>query len=499
MFLRVYFQILLGLIILSGLIYYFFCLPPKHPKNIPAVPFWVCLIPFLKDVDQRDTYHKYLEKPLIKHGAVKIFFGARWNLLVQRSEYVAEIFKDEEVYQKTGNQKKIPHAVVAEFLGDNIISARSSNWKLYTDIIKPGLQRNFETEPLLSNSSLLCKLLKDSQRSVGKSGIAVQELLQRYTIANVSQGLLQTDFETLSNSEAVLNKLQSAVKRQIFQPIFMNFPFLDHFPIPSRVKARETIKRFSQELDDKLTKAYEGKSPSLSSDKLGSRLLAARDEGLINDKQLHDNLNVTFVAGQENPQLLLISIMYLLAKHPEIQAKVRAETSKVDLDTATLQDLADNPYLTSMIYEALRLFPPISQLINRRTSVPVLLGGTIPIPAGMFVGYNSYSTNRSPTVWGPTSNDFVPERWGATNEEITKRFRKAKSRAEFISFHGGKRACLGEKFAMLEMRVSVCRLVREFAWELDPSWPERMTPAGPLYPRALRLVFHDLVKSEASS
>lgn len=96
----------------------------------------------------------------------------------------------------------------------------------------------------------------------------------------------------------------------------MNFPFLDRLPIPSRVKARELVMSFSRELDRTLTKSHEGKSPSMTSNKLGSRLLAARNEGLIDDKQLHDNLNVTFVAGQENPQLLLISIMYLLAKHP---------------------------------------------------------------------------------------------------------------------------------------------------------------------------------------
>ena len=117
MFLWFCFQLVLGAILLSSLVYFCFFLPPTHPKNIPAVPFYVALLPLFKDVDQEDTYHKYLEKPLREYGAVKIFFAARWNIIVQRCEYLAEVFKDEEVYQKTGNQKKIPHAVVAEFLG----------------------------------------------------------------------------------------------------------------------------------------------------------------------------------------------------------------------------------------------------------------------------------------------------------------------------------------------------------------------------------------------
>ncbi|CAG8983880.1 hypothetical protein HYALB_00005519, partial [Hymenoscyphus albidus] len=478
------FQAALELIFLCcAFFHYFVCLPPKHPQNIPAVPFWVVLIPFFKDVDQTDTYHKYLEKPLREYGAAKIFFGARWNIIVQDSAYLAEIFRDEEVFQKTGNQKKIPHAVVAQFLGDNIISARGENHKLYKSIIRPGLQRNFdsELELLFSNAALLCKLLGDSQRAVGRNGIPVQGLLQRYTIANISQCLLQTDFQTLSDPNAKLNVLQSAVKGQIFQPIFMNFPFLDRLPIPSRIKARELVESFSQELDRTLTKSHEGTTPSLSSDKLGIRLLAARNEGLIDDKQLHDNLNVTFVAGQENPQLLLTSIMYLLAKYPHIQNRVRAETSHIDLNTVTVAALTEIPYLTSTIYEALRLFPPISQLINRRTSTPVLLGSKIIIPENTFVGYNAYSTNRSSRTWGPDANECVPERWGITSEEISKRYRKATARAEFISFHGGSRACLGEKFAMLETRVSIAYLVRGFEWGLDPEWTERMTPVSFLH------------------
>jgi hypothetical protein len=109
--------VLLVAVFLLSVVYYSFLLPPKYPQNVPAVPFWVVLIPFFNDVDQEETYRKYLEKPLQMHGAVKLFFGARWNILVQRSSYVAEIFKDEDVFQKSSNQKKIPHSILAEFLG----------------------------------------------------------------------------------------------------------------------------------------------------------------------------------------------------------------------------------------------------------------------------------------------------------------------------------------------------------------------------------------------
>lgn len=136
------------------------------------------------------------------------------------------------------------------------------------------------------------------------------------------------------------------------------------------------------------------------------------------------------------------------------------------------------PFLTSVIYESLRLFPPIGQLVNRRASEHALLGGEIVIPKGTYLGYNCYSTNRDPEVWGPAADDFDPGRWGDSPVTIQKQYRQRRARGEFISFHGGRRACLGEKFALLQMRVTLVVLVRSFTWALDPTWVDRKTPVS---------------------
>lgn len=189
-------HLLLGIVLLLALASYVFLLPPKHPQGIPAIPFWVTLIPLFKDVDQAEIYGRYIEEPIRTHGAVKLFFAARWNVVVHRPRYLAEIFKQGGVYEKSGNQKKIPYSVLAEFLGDNIISSHGWTWKRYRDVIKPGLQKRFETGHLARNAEKLCDLIsKAGQEAAGKGhGIPVQELLQRYTIANVGQVILQTDF-----------------------------------------------------------------------------------------------------------------------------------------------------------------------------------------------------------------------------------------------------------------------------------------------------------------
>lgn len=125
--------------------------------------------------------------------------------------------------------------------------------------------------------------------------------------------------ETLTSASAPIHLLQTEVKREIFKPIFMNFPVLDRFPFPSRTRARRIVDGFKHELRRALVESHaKGAAPvsSASSDGLGQRMLDARESGLWNEKQLLDNLTVTFVAGQENPQLCMISTLYLMAKHP---------------------------------------------------------------------------------------------------------------------------------------------------------------------------------------
>lgn len=140
------------------------------------------------------------------------------------------------------------------------------------------------------------------------------------------------------------------------------------------------------------------------------------------------------------------------------------------------------PYLTSLICELLRVYPPVSQLINRVTLEPALLGGKVEIPKGTWVGWNAPGVQSDPAVWGPTAREFIPERWGDKPEEIMSKARRETVKGKFIAFNAHSRKCLGQGYALLEMKMVLFELVRRVKWTIDPNYKMRLTSVSNLSP-----------------
>lgn len=459
--------------------------PLNFPRNIPTIPFYVSFLGSYTNLDQKQIYEKYLKQNLEKYGAVKIYFASRWNILVTRPEFLQQVFKEENIFAKSGNQKKIPYAVLSRYTGDNVISAHGSVWKLYRSIITNSIQFPNKA-PVARNSSKLVNLLNEAIGDSEKSKVLpVADFLQKFSLQNICESMLGVDFNLLSNSkDQELHQRLKFVKSQIFKPIYMNFPFLDRLPIPSRMRAREEVDKFRQYFANKVEE--EQSKPNVNKESAGYKLYEAFKNGKITKQQFTDNAVIILVAGHENPQLFFTSILYVLAKYPEWQSKLREE-----LKTINIENIEDSQSLNSVLFEILRMYPPLGQIINRETSKATLLGAHIHIPKGVYVGYNNFATGRDASQWDQ-ENEFKPERWGESNDEVLKNYKMAKINCTLASFHGGKRACLGEKFALFEARVFVKYILENFKLELDPTWKEKLTPAGPICPLMLRVKFQKL-------
>jgi cytochrome P450 len=159
----------------------------------------------------------------------------------------------------------------------------------------------------------------------------------------------------------------------------------------------------------------------------------------------------------------------LLAKHQDLQEKLREEIREAFSDVSNQDQPADLagvleplPYLNGVMNETLRLYPTVP-ITMRQAIRDSDLGGQ-PIPKGVTVILSMWQMNRSPEVWGEEAGEFRPERWITDGKPNTNG--GAPSNYEFLTFLHGPRSCIGQGFAKAEMRCLLASMVRSFSWEL---------------------------------
>jgi unspecific monooxygenase len=493
------------------------------PKSIPSVPIYISLLGLWSDMGQDEIYEKWLRKPLENYGAVKIFFAGRWNILVTRPEFLTDVFRNENLYAKAGSQKKIPWSVIATLVGDNIINSHGGDWKLYTSVLKRGIQKqDFKIEPIIEKTKTFVSMLLQEQERVGPaSGVLVNSLIQRWAIAVMGECFLDIDFGCLENAGQRIEELQSIIKRVLFHPLFFNFPLLDKFPwlFKSRKYAFSIVNEFENLLVELVQNRPRkvnpsSKKPGDQSGELVIHLLErALHDGVINETQFRSNLKIVFLTAHENVQQLLNSIFWELGRNQEVQTRLREEVLSRNVAYPTADVLNDMPYLTAVVYEMLRLYPPVSQLINRVTLAPAVLADRIEIPSRTWVGWNAYGVQTDSGVWGSDAMTFAPERWGDNMKDIKTKYRKEQVKGNYIPFNAHTRKCLGSTFAIVETKVALFELVRRTKWTVDPTYRFKLTPVshprssdlnnanfvrvkgGILAPLRCKVIFEDLGKS----
>lgn len=447
-------------------------LPPSNfPRNIPTVPFYAIFVAKYKGWDQERLFNEYYREKVEQYGAVKMYHASMWNILVTKPEYLCQIMKQEHIFEKCGNQIKIPWSIFSQYTGDNLISASMENWKKYRKVMTDSILFP-DLEPLANNTKKLAHRLS----SFKDLFTPVADILQRYTLANIGECIVGLDFKTWEDKKhAPLFESLKHLKKELFSPLFLTLPILDKLPIPSRMAARESVVKFKKSYMEAMIAERRPENGK----KLGSRLFEAFESGYITEKQFQDNAVIALVAGHENPQLLLTSLIYVLGRDKELQETIRNEVAREE-------NLEDCLWLNRVIYETLRMYPPVAQLINRRTTVATTLGANIHIPKGVYVGYHNLFTQRDSNYWGPNPDRFDPKRWGSDIQEVRRRYSTSKSNCTLPAFHGRARACLGEKFALTQARTFVSEILQKYELSLEKeNCP--LPPAGVVCPVGVSL------------
>jgi cytochrome P450 len=247
----------------------------------------------------------------------------------------------------------------------------------------------------------------------------------------------------------------------------------DRFPAPSNLRLQRAIRELDAVVYGIIGRRRSGAGSAID---LLARLLSARDEDgtAMSDRQIRDELVTFLVAGHETTAVALSWIWYLLATHPEAEARLLDEVRSVlGGRMPSVADLPALPYTSMVVQEGLRLYPP-AWAISRDARTDTQLGG-YPIARGTAVLMSQWVVHRDPR-WFDEPDAFRPERWQDGLAERLPRF-------AYFPFGGGQRQCIGNSFALQEAALILAATVQRFHLSLAPGTRVAPDPSLTLRPR----------------
>ncbi|ESO07243.1 hypothetical protein HELRODRAFT_76471, partial [Helobdella robusta] len=184
-------------------------------------------------------------------------------------------------------------------------------------------------------------------------------------------------------------------------------------------------------------------------------LLRARDEdgNGLSDEEVRSELNTLLFAGHDTTAVSISWALYNLTKHSEFQRQCQEEIDDVfhgrTTDDFSHDDFLKFFYLTCYIKESMRLYSTVPAL-ERELTKPLTIDGR-ECPVGSIINPIIYSLHRNEAVW-PNSEKFDPERFFPQNVEKHDPF-------AFVPFSAGPRNCIGQHFAMNEMKIIMAKIL----------------------------------------
>jgi cytochrome P450 len=209
------------------------------------------------------------------------------------------------------------------------------------------------------------------------------------------------------------------------------------------------------------------KHESITKDILGTMMQARdRDNGQpMPDMQLAKEAMTLVIAGHETTASVLNWTWYLLATHPEVEAKIAAELSTVrSWAQIEFEAFVEFVYTRQVIEEALRSYPPL-WLMTRKALADDRIGDYF-VPAGTEIYISPYLMQRHPDFWEAPER-FDPDRFSGQQSY-------ERQRLTMCPFGAGPRNCIGEFLARIEMQIHLMTMVRELRMRREESRPPEM-------------------------
>ncbi|XP_034118232.1 cytochrome P450 4d1 isoform X2 [Drosophila sulfurigaster albostrigata] len=413
-----------------------------------------------------------------KDGTLKVWLGPELNMLMANP-------KDVEVVLGTlrFNDKAGEYNALEPWLKQGLLVSRGRKWHKRRKIITPAFHFKildefvdiFERE-----SRVLLKNLERERRQQGEIGFNLYDWINLCTMDTIGETAMGVSINAQTNVDSeyvrAVKTISMVLHKRMFN-IFYRFELtyrltplaqaekralnvLHNFTEKIIVQRREELMRGTATAATKQSEEDVAVGAKRKMAFLDILLQSHIDDKPLTNLDIREEVDTFMFEGHDTTSSALMFFFYNIATHPECQRKCVEEIVSVlgrNKETPVTYELLNKlHYIDLCIKETLRMYPSVP-LLGRKVLEECEINGKI-IPAGTNIGISPLYLGRREELFSEP-NSFKPERF-----DVVTSAEKLNPYA-YIPFSAGPRNCIGQKFAVLEIKAIVANVLRHF--EID--------------------------------
>ncbi|KAH8285292.1 hypothetical protein KR054_007380 [Drosophila jambulina] len=406
------------------------------------------------------------------------WIGTYSNVLITNPKYLEFILSSQTLISKSDI-----YNLTHPWLGLGLLTSTGSRWHKHRKMITPAFHFNILQdfhEVMNENSNKFVKVLR--KVAAGDNIFDFQDQAHYLTLDVICDTAMGVSINAMENrNSSIVQAFKDMcynINMRAFHPFKRNELLYRLAPdYPAYCKTLKILQDFTNDIIEKRVAAHKsGAVNSNQGDEFSRKKMAFLDtllsstiDGLpLTPRDLYEETSTFMFEGHDTTTSGVSFAVYLLSRHPEEQRKLFEEqceimgASGLDRD-ATFQEISQMKYLDLFIKEAQRLYPSVP-FIGRFTEKDYVIEGTL-IPKGTTLNLGLVMLGYNEQVF-EDPHKFRPERF---EEQKPGPF-------EYVPFSAGPRNCIGQKFALLEIKTVVSKIIRNF--EVLPALDELVSKDG---------------------
>ncbi|XP_063856584.1 cytochrome P450 3A11-like [Scylla paramamosain] len=418
-----------------------------------------------------------------------------WDTEIMRHVFIkdSDHFIDRrDVNMRTGQKRD-------EVMSEMLSIKKGAEWKSLRSIMTP----TFTSGKIKSMFPLVCDkadaLVKFSKKqAAGGSCVDMKENFGAYTLDTIASCAFGIECNSLEDSNGEFTAKVKVFFKGGLGTLFKGIFF---YWMPRLFKLLN-LSLNPPEVDffiDVVEQAIVSRKAGMKRGDFLDLLIEARDQPdnpnsnhVMTDLAMVSQSVLFIIAGYDTTASLLANSSFLLAKNKVHQQRLRNELQQMIAEHGkiTYQGIMEAKFLDACLQESLRLYPPATMIERLCTKSYRLPGTDLIMKPGNLVQFPTWSIHHDPNNW-PDPEAFIPDRFMPENKGNIKPF-------THLPFGMGPRNCIAMRFALMEAKVALSKLLLEVELEVAPGHEEMVleTVNGLLRPKEGVMLLLKPIKEE---